>query len=436
MKVLLSAYSCSPSAGSEPAIGWNWARCIAAMGHEVVVATRAINRKEIEAYCAKHSITNPRFLFHDLSPVVQKFYKLPFGNYVYYTLWQYTVAKKAARLNHAEHFDRAQHITWGSFRLPSFLGKVGVPFVFGPVAGGEDTPALLREGLGARGRLWDWMRRTSNSLLTLNPWVKATCRQATEIVVTTKETLEVVPEEFRSKAKVQQAVGISEANIFPESKGKSFAAPGGGTSTQDGTQKNRADQRDKLNLLYVGRLLPWKGIHLGLQALSMLGERAGDVHLTIIGSGSDEKRIKRIAQELGLQDAVTWIRWMPREQLLEKYRDFDLFLFPSLHDSGGMAVLEAMWFGLPVICLDLGGPGVSVDNTSGRVIASANRTERQVAEAIAGFLRQALDDPAMLTELSAGARRRARLRTWEANVSALYAESLSLRTIEPRKAAV
>lgn len=418
MKVLLSAYSCSPTAGSEPAIGWNWARCIAAMGHEVVVATRGINRKEIEEYCAKKSIANPRFLFHDLSPVVQKLYKLPLGNYLYYTLWQYTLAKKAARWHREEHFARVQHITWGSFRLPSFLGRLGIPFIFGPVAGGEDAPKLLRKGLGARGRLWDWMRRMSNRLLTLNPLVQSTYREAAEIVLTTRETLEAIPRAFRGKAKVQLAVGISPENFVA----KVEDGPGGENREccAEEPRYQELQRRTKLNLLYVGRLLPWKGLHLGLSALAKLGDRASDVHLTIIGSGSDEKRLKRISEKLGLKDTVAWIRWMPREQLLEKYPEFDLFLFPSLHDSGGMAVLESMWFGLPVICLDLGGPGVSVDAASGCVIPTEGGSENQVAEGIASFLKEVLTDPARLTELSAGAKRRARALTWEANVRAIY----------------
>src|SRR5450631_3146716 len=97
MKVLLSAYSCLPNAGSENAIGWNWAIGIAACGHPTFVITRAIHRNAIETACEKDSIQNPQFLFHDLSPTIQKLYKVPFGNYVYYLLWQYTAAKVAVR---------------------------------------------------------------------------------------------------------------------------------------------------------------------------------------------------------------------------------------------------------------------------------------------------------------------------------------------------
>src|ERR1700686_4339173 len=101
MKILLSAYSCLPNSGSEPGIGWNWAQGIAACGHQVFVITRANKRDIIETECAAHSIRNPQFIFHDLSPSLQKLYSLPFGNYAYYILWQYTAAKRAAQVHSA-----------------------------------------------------------------------------------------------------------------------------------------------------------------------------------------------------------------------------------------------------------------------------------------------------------------------------------------------
>ena len=410
MKVLLSAYSCLPNAGSEPGIGWNWACAIAAAGHDVVVATRAVNRKTIEAACASQSITNPRFLFHDLPLAVQKVYKLPFGNYIYYCLWQYTVAKKAARSHLQEHFDRVQHITWGSFRLPSFMGRLGIPFIFGPVAGGEDTPKELRSGLGLRGRVWDFLRRLSNSVLTRAPLMSTTYSQATEIVATSRETLQEIPAPFRQKVRVQLAVGIDSESLRSALSARRIPRLTAGQTS--------------LRLLFVGRLLPWKGLHLGLKSLAMLGPDAKDIHFTIVGSGSDESRLKHLARSLGVEDHVTWVPWMNRQKLIQLYSDFDLFLFPSLHDSGGLAVLESMSLGLPVICLDLGGPGISVDNTCGRVISTAGQNEGQVTRAIAQFLRHALADPGLVTRLSHGARRRASALTWEANVRTLYVGNL------------
>ena len=121
---------------------------------------------------------------------------------------------------------------------------------------------------------------------------------------------------------------------------------------------------------------------------------------------------------------MPWVAWMPREELIRKYGDFDLFVFPSLHDSGGMAVLEALSFGLPVVCLDLGGPGIAVNNECGRVISTAGVTERQVVDRIAQFLTQVLDYRTMLHGMSEAAGKRAAMLSWQSNVNSVYGEPL------------
>jgi hypothetical protein len=89
-RILLSAYCCIPNGGSEYDIGWNWAKCAAESGYEVVVLTRAFDRNRIEA--ALDGENSVQFVFHDLSPFVQRLYHLPFGNYLYYLFWQYSGA--------------------------------------------------------------------------------------------------------------------------------------------------------------------------------------------------------------------------------------------------------------------------------------------------------------------------------------------------------
>lgn len=408
-KILLSAYSCAPNAGSEPGIGWNWAQSIAADGHEVTVITRAINRANIELLCKGHS-TKPKFVFHDLPALAQKIYKLPFGNYMYYLMWQYTAAIRATELHRTEKFDQVQHITWGSFRAASFMGKLGIPFIFGPVGGGEDTPNHLREGMGWRGRLWDSFRRLSNSLLAIDPLMRSTYDDATEILTTTRETLSRIPAAYRQKARVQPAAGIHPVTALNPSSTKAPSPCPGSTAT--------------LEILYVGRLVPWKGLHLGLRALAALGEKRSAVRLTVIGSGYDARRLKRVADRLNVADRVTWIPWMPREALLRMLPDFDLFLFPSLHDSGGMAVLEALSSGLPVVCLDLGGPPEFVNDRCGRVVVTAGADENRVIEQIAAILFEFIRNPSTLERLSEGARERVNSFAWETHVRRVYGEPL------------
>lgn len=411
-KILLSAYSCSPNAGSEPGIGWNWAQAIAARGLEVTVITRTINKVNIESL-RQGSSYNPQFVFHDLPALVQKIYKLPFGNYIYYLLWQYTAAKRAVKLHRREGFDQVQHITWGSFRAPSFMGRLGIPFVFGPVGGGEETPKLLRKGMGWRGRLWDLLRRISNNLLAVDPFMRSTYANTTEILAATSETLSKIPLEYRPRARIQASAGMSPASFQGQFSIKALNPDSGVATT--------------LQVLYVGRLVPWKGLHLALQALAVLGEKRRAVQFTLIGAGNDGPRLKEMARRLNVENSVRWIPWIPRDELLTKISDFDLFLFPSLHDSGGMAVLEALSAGVPVICLDLGGPSEFVDDTCGRVVLTRGADESGVVERIGRCLAEFVEDPNKLKQLSKGARERANSFAWDAHVRNVYGESLVLR---------
>ncbi|WP_263353190.1 glycosyltransferase family 4 protein [Acidicapsa acidisoli] len=408
MKVLLSAYSCLPGGGSEPGLGWNWAQCIAANGHSVIVITRTVNQREIETYIERHPAESLQFVFHDLSPFLQRIYKLPLGNYSYYFLWQYTAARLALKLHRTEKFDRVHHITWASFRVPSFMGQLGIPFIFGPVGGGEDTPKNLRSGLGWRGRLWDALRRASSALMAL--WMGSTYEAASEIVATTQETLSKIPAKYRHKSRSQQAIGIDFEGLV---------------RLRPNLLNNRvAQDSSRLELLYVGRLLPWKGLHLVLKALALLDASYPNLHLSIIGSGRDLPRLQRLARRLSVDAIISWIPWMPREELIGVYSSFDLFTFPSLHDSGGSAVLEALTFGLPVVCLDLGGPATAVNDSCGRVISTAGLSEDQVVKAIAQFLTEVLADRSILRRLSEAARAHAATLTWQASVDSMYGSSL------------
>lgn len=232
--------------------------------------------------------------------------------------------------------------------------------------------------------------------------MKATFSHATQILVTTHETLRELPPVYRAKTRVQSTIGIdAEGFQSPDHATPSPCTP-------------------FLYLLFAGRLLPWKGLHLGLRAMAGLGSQIKNVHLTVVGSGSDEARLRRLAQRLKIEQSVTWIPWMDRKDLIHFYSRFNLFLFPSLHDSGGLAVLEAMHFGVPALCLDLGGPAMSVDDSCGRVVPTAKQTEEEVVQRISECLSELLSDPSTLEALSKAARGRAASLTWQAVVARTY----------------
>jgi glycosyltransferase involved in cell wall biosynthesis len=106
-------------------------------------------------------------------------------------------------------------------------------------------------------------------------------------------------------------------------------------------------------VMFAGRLLPWKGVALAIRTMELLP----DWRLVVIGSGGDEARLRRMVHTRGLTERVEFLSAVPREELLRRMReDTGVFLFPSLHDDGPWVVAEATSCGLPVVCLDVGGP--------------------------------------------------------------------------------
>src|SRR5215472_10648615 len=149
MKLLVSAYACEPGKGSEPAVGWNWVQALLRRGYEIHVLTRTNNREAIE--CAPES-RNPRLTFHyyDLPRWMRAWKRRAGGIYLYYLFWQAGAYRMARRLHARERFERVHHVTFASYRQPSFMGGLDIPFTFGPVGGGETMPAQFRNGLAAR----------------------------------------------------------------------------------------------------------------------------------------------------------------------------------------------------------------------------------------------------------------------------------------------
>jgi glycosyltransferase involved in cell wall biosynthesis len=155
-------------------------------------------------------------------------------------------------------------------------------------------------------------------------------------------------------------------------------------------------------------LLEWKGVHIALHSLHLARDAGHNVHLTVIGDGPGRDRLQRLSRELGLDSAVEWAGHLPQAQLAAYYDSADVLLFPSLRDSGGMVVLEALAHGLPVIGTDLGGPGQIVDQSCGYTIATHGRTREELTQDIARTLGELISCPELLASLSRGARLRAR----------------------------
>ena len=386
--ILLSAYACEPGKGSEPAVGWMWATELAALRHEVWVITRETNREAIEADPAHRRAGNLHFVYCDLPAWARGWKELPGALYLYYFLWQWLAFRTARRLTREQHFDCVHHVTFVSLRAPSFMGLLGIPFYFGPVSGGERVPPRLRSAMSLQARAVEWLRDGANLLVRFDPLMRMAFRRAEHLYLTSWDSLALLPTRYHHKCSVQLAVGVTREQL-----GFSRRKTTCNTST--------------LRCLYVGRLLEWKGIEVALRAMRRLAEQAVPVRFTLVGDGPARARLQQRAQQLGIVSELTWIPWLPHADVQRQYEDHEVLLFPSLRDSGGMAVLEALAHGLPVVCLDLGGPAAIVNDSCGRVVPTTGRSLDEISQAVAQQLSELAGNPGLRHGLSINARRRA-----------------------------
>ncbi|MFB3814972.1 MAG: glycosyltransferase family 4 protein [Terriglobales bacterium] len=402
MRILLSAFACEAGRGSEPGIGWTWASGLARAGHEVWVITHSAGREANERACATMGLAGKlHFVFYDHDHFPKFFTKTHLGYYTYCQTWQVGAYRVAKRLHARLQFDTVHHVTFGTARFGSLMGRLGIPFTFGPVAGGERIPWRLRRSLPLTGKVRELVRDLHNLLCLVQPFTRQAFASAQRILVTNPETLRLVPGRYRGKCKVQ--FGIA-ADVSSHARRSAPGRTGG-----------------PFRALYVGVLQSRKGIHLALSAFAKFHHNCPNSEFTIVGRGVQEKWLRELAGRLGLNRCVHWVPWMPREKVLEIYGSHDVFLFPSLRDSGGMVVLEALANGLPVICLDLGGPGMIVDDSCGRVVSTCAASEEDVIGAIASQLLALARDAELREHLSRGALQRVQSFRWATLIDSVYA---------------
>jgi glycosyltransferase involved in cell wall biosynthesis len=399
MKLLISAYACAPNLGSDHAVGWNWATEAHRLGHEIWALVSPAHRHSITTTCRQNrDLAGIHWVFPEVPhwPLLEGIE--PKWERTYNLLWQYKAVGHARELQRQVKFDAIHHLTWAGIRAPTFLGSLGAPLIIGPVGGGETSPQSLRDKLGTRGRILERIRDISNATITLNPVLRKGFRDAAVIFVSTSDTQKLFKGSFYNKAVVFSQLGLTES---PSVRRRQMSLPP--------------------KFLYAGRLLYWKGVHIALRAFAKLTSAGIDARFTIVGDGPERSRLEQEAASLAPR-RVEFIPRVPQLKLFELYDTHDLLLFPSLHDSGGFAVLEALSHGLPVVCLDLGGPNEIVTANSGVVVrtSGSGQNTEQLAISMAAAISQLLEAPEKMAELSTGAIARAREFLLSKRIPALY----------------
>ena len=402
MKILLSAYACEPNKGSESEVGWRWAIELSAKGNDVHVITRSNNQNNINTELSKNNIKNLKFLYFDFPPWLIKIIKGNFNkfSYIYFYLWQIGIYFKFKNFIKKNNFDFIHHVTFVSYRFPSFLSLCNVPFIYGPLSGGDEVPIKLRKSFSLKDKIKERFRDISNKLVTISPFINMTFKRASKIIVNTEVTKQKIPKSYHHKTFVELAIAIDEQKF--------------------NTIQNIDFYQEKLNLCFVGNYEHIKGINIILKIIKKLKANNHKFLFNFIGSGLLENYIKESLNKNEFEDCVKIHKKISHDKIVEFMKKNQLLVFPALRDSGGMVLLEAMSVGLPSAILAQGGPSQIVNKDCGIVINSRKKNEDEIVNDFYFQLKEVINDRNKLKQMSTKCLKRVKIFSWRNKLNKVY----------------
>lgn len=284
---------------------------------------------------------------------------------------------------HEFGIDLVHHVTYVAYWTPSLLALLPVPFIWGPVGGAETSPKGFRDNFSLRGKIYEQVRDLARWLGERDPFVLITARRSVLALATTRETAGRLYKLGAKSVKLQSQVRISEEEI-------------------EHLYRQRTYGEERPRFVSIGRLLHWKGFHLGLRAFAESGLPAAEYW--ILGDGPDRRNLQVLAEELGIAHRIRFWGMLPREDLLRRLGECHILVHPSLHDSGGWVCLEAMAAGSPVVCLDLGEPATLVTEATGFKVPAVD--PKQAVSDLAAAMHRLGEDHKLRARAGEAAHRR------------------------------
>ena len=279
--------------------------------------------------------------------------------------------------------------------LPSpfafFLRHGPIPFVIGPINGGLPWP----QGFSQAEKQKEWISNLRN-LYRVLPFAKSTYRYAAAIIAGSSQT-------------------YAEFAVYRE---KMFFVPENGLSRSLlDSASCRAPGDGKLELIYIGRLVPYKGCDLALRGSAQL-LRQDLARLTIVGDGPERQGLEQLAKSLGIEKIVRFCGWLNHSEAIQQLQKADVMVFPSIREFGGGVVFEALALGVVPVVADFGGPGDIVHSRVGYKVPLTN--ESDMVFLIEKILSELACDKGLLGRLSLGGMKYARENlSWDGKAQAV-----------------
>jgi glycosyltransferase involved in cell wall biosynthesis len=268
--------------------------------------------------------------------------------------------------------------------IPSPLTRLGAPIVMGPLNGGMEMPPSFRD---RDSRLYALTKAARPVAATILNGVMRGRAQANVVLVANDRTRSLLPKSVRKRATELSDIGVVlDAGL---------------------EQTEARAESDVTRFLFVGRLVGWKGVDILIDAFALVKERVPAI-LEIVGDGPERAKLTEQAARTSRDAGVSFLGWLEPENCMRRIQACDVFVSPSLQESGGIAVLEAMASARPVIATAWGGHLATVDETVGVLVDVSSRAAmvQRLADAMVGLA----SDTGLRSYLGTNGRRRVEVR--------------------------
>lgn len=425
-RVLLIVESCNPELSSVPLVGYNFFKSIAQFA-DVHLVTHCRNRPALNRIGVVNNVT-----YYEQTRLEKIYYRLirRLSTFRGQAIWP---IRHALQFPIYFFFDRfvskafSQSVRSGEYNLvhamtpimPRYpykilrsckIGEHKTPFILGPVNGGVPFPEAFKNIGRKEFSYLNWLRRLGHWMI---PGYRYTYLQADIILAGSSYTDGWLKKTFPGSADRMQIMyenGVS--NCFYQNPEHSKTMSNYKTTTGSSDFNDRRKYGNELRLLFLGRLEPYKGCDMLVEAIAGLtASERKKIKLSIVGDGSQRTDLEVFVKSASLSDTVEFRGWIAHAKVSYEYAVSDLFCFPSVREFGGAVVMEAMASGLPCIVVDNGGIGEYVTEYSGVKIRPLGRD--YVVEKLREHILALASNRTLLEKLSLCARDRAKLFSWE-----------------------
>ena len=400
-KVLIIAEAANPEWVSVPLVGWSLATALRDVA-DVHIVTQVRNRDaflragliEGQDFTAINSEKVARPLWHLAKTLKMGWTAGTAISGLSYLYFERQVWQQFGGQISDDEYDLVHRITpltpTSQSPIATKCARAGVPFVMGPLNGGVPWP---RGFDSERRREREWLSYV-RSVYKLMPGRRKSLKAAAAIITGSRNTQSEIPLQLQDRT-----VYIPENGIDPKRFNK----------------RAKQDISGPLRACFIGRLVPYKGPDMLLEAAGP-ALHEGRLILDIIGDGPMRNGLEAHVQQAGLEKAVTFYGMLDHHEVQDVAVQSNLLTFPSIREFGGGVVIEAMSLGVVPLIVDYAGPGELVGPNTGFKVPIGTRSE--IVATFGAQLEAILADPSALPDIGAASQAYVQSKfTWEAKAA-------------------